>query len=110
LKCRSIPDAQARLACFDAASGELAAGISRGDVVIVYRERVKEARRSTFGLPDVAATAAVISAANADSAAASPQAGASTPQAKASPPPEPATINTLTQAIKDVTKRNFDLF
>ena len=54
-RCRSIPDAAARLACFDEAAAVLEASVKAKDIRIVDRSDVRKARRSLFGLnvPDL---------------------------------------------------------
>lgn len=47
--CRQISDPTQRLACFDKASGELVAATEKGDVSIVDRAELRQARRSLFG-------------------------------------------------------------
>lgn len=49
LACRSIQDVQARVACFDASTGRLAAARQTGDIVIVEREDVEAVERDSFG-------------------------------------------------------------
>ena len=55
LQCRSIADAQARLACFDRTVGTLAQAQARKDVFVADKEAIQEARRGLFGfsLPKV---------------------------------------------------------
>lgn len=55
LACRAQTDGQARLACYDAAIGTLQQAQTTGDVVVVDREQVQQARRSLFGftLPSI---------------------------------------------------------
>lgn len=48
-ECRTIPAADARLACFDRAAASLEAAVKARDVTIVDRQDVKKARRSLFG-------------------------------------------------------------
>ena len=50
LACRAQTDPQARLACYDAAAGRLEQAQSSGDVVVVDRAQVRQARRTLFGL------------------------------------------------------------
>lgn len=50
LSCRQIADPQARLNCFDAASGTLQSARDSGDIAIVNREDVQAVERDTFGL------------------------------------------------------------
>lgn len=47
--CRAIQDGTARLACYDAAAAALDAAEAKGDVVVVDRKQVQEARRASFG-------------------------------------------------------------
>ena len=47
--CRQIADSTQRLACFDKASGDLIAATDKGDVNIVDRAELRQARRSLFG-------------------------------------------------------------
>lgn len=47
--CRQIADPAQRLACFDKASGDLVAATDKGDVRIVDRSELRQARRSLFG-------------------------------------------------------------
>lgn len=47
--CRQIQDPTQRLACFDKASGELIAATEKGDVSVVDRADLRQARRSLFG-------------------------------------------------------------
>lgn len=47
--CRKITEDAARLACYDKAAGAFDQAESKGDVVVVDRERVKEVRRQAFG-------------------------------------------------------------
>lgn len=55
LACRSQTDSAARLACYDAAAGRLDQAQTTGEVVVVDREQVQQARRSLFGfsLPSI---------------------------------------------------------
>ena len=50
LGCKSVAEADKRLACFDAATAALAGAIERRDVAVADREQVRKARRSLFGL------------------------------------------------------------
>src|SRR5690606_278630 len=50
LACRALPDAAARLACFDAASDQLAAATDSGAIAVVMRERIEAVERDTFGI------------------------------------------------------------
>lgn len=47
--CRNIPDNVQRLACYDKAAGDLIAATEKGDVSVVDRAQVRQARRSLFG-------------------------------------------------------------
>lgn len=47
--CRQIADPAQRLACFDQASGALVAATDKGDVSVVDRSELRQARRSLFG-------------------------------------------------------------
>lgn len=47
--CRKLPDPTERLACYDAATATLDAAEKAGDVVVVDRAQVREARRAAFG-------------------------------------------------------------
>lgn len=47
--CRQIADPTERLACFDKASGELVAAADKGEVSVVDRSELRQARRSLFG-------------------------------------------------------------
>lgn len=47
--CRAIADAAQRLACYDAATAALDAAEAKGDVVVVDRAQVQEARKAAFG-------------------------------------------------------------
>jgi hypothetical protein len=48
-QCRAIPDAQARLACYDKAVDVLAAATASGDTVVIERTEVRKARKGLFG-------------------------------------------------------------
>jgi hypothetical protein len=50
IACRNVPQADARLACFDAEVARLDRSLAQKDVVIVSRSDVKEAQKSVFGL------------------------------------------------------------
>ena len=50
IACKDIPDAVARLACFDEKVTALQTAQSTNQVVIADREQVREARRGLFGL------------------------------------------------------------
>lgn len=47
--CRGLSDPAARLACYDQATAALDVAEAKGDVVIVDREQVKQARQAAFG-------------------------------------------------------------
>jgi hypothetical protein len=47
--CRQITDNAARLACYDQSVSALSAATARGDVQVVDRGQMREARRSLFG-------------------------------------------------------------
>ncbi|HYE44477.1 MAG TPA: hypothetical protein VEA44_01755 [Caulobacter sp.] len=47
--CRAIQDPTARLACYDSAAAALDAAEAKGDVVVVDRQQMREARRAAFG-------------------------------------------------------------
>jgi hypothetical protein len=49
LACRALGDSAGRLACFDRETGTMATSIAAKDLVVVDRERVREARRGLFG-------------------------------------------------------------
>jgi hypothetical protein len=49
LNCRSITEAQARLACFDANAATFAAAREANQIVVLDREEVRQAKRSLFG-------------------------------------------------------------
>jgi len=50
VRCRTITDDAARLACFDRAAAALQAAQERREVVVVDRQQVREGRRRLFGL------------------------------------------------------------
>ncbi|HEY8571696.1 hypothetical protein [Phenylobacterium sp.] len=47
--CRAISEDARRLACYDAAAGRLAEARTKGEVVVVDKEQVRQARREAFG-------------------------------------------------------------
>lgn len=47
--CRDIAEDSARLACYDSAAGSLTEAVDKGEVQVVDKEDVKEARRGLFG-------------------------------------------------------------
>ena len=47
--CQQVQDSAARLSCFDKAAAALVGAAAQGDVAIVDREQVRNARRSLFG-------------------------------------------------------------
>jgi hypothetical protein len=51
--CRKIEDAPQRLACFDKAVADLEAAEKAGDVVVVDRAQIHEAKKQAFGLPNI---------------------------------------------------------
>jgi hypothetical protein len=50
MDCRAIGDQTARLACFDTAVGKMVQAEKSGDIVVVDRQQVREAKRAAFGL------------------------------------------------------------
>ncbi len=50
VRCRSLGDDAARLACFDNAAAALQTAAERRDVLVVDRAQVREGRRRLFGL------------------------------------------------------------
>ena len=48
-ECRALPDATARLACYDSKVAQLEADTSAKKVTIVSQDEIKQARRSLFG-------------------------------------------------------------
>jgi hypothetical protein len=48
-RCRALTDSAERLACYDQAVGALDEAEKKGDVVVVDRAQVHEAKRQTFG-------------------------------------------------------------
>lgn len=51
--CRTIKDPAARLACFDNTVAALEAAEKSGDVVVVDRAQIHEAKKQVFGLPAI---------------------------------------------------------
>lgn len=51
--CRKVADSTERLACFDSAVAALDAAEKAGDVVVVDRAQIHEARRQAFGLQNL---------------------------------------------------------
>ena len=49
-QCRTITEAQQRLACFDKAAAEMLAAVEARDLRVVSREEVAQTRRGLFGL------------------------------------------------------------
>ena len=49
MSCRTVTDAAARLACFDAAAGVLDSAQQQGDLVVMDRAQVNQTRRQLFG-------------------------------------------------------------
>jgi hypothetical protein len=54
--CRAIGDNVARLACYDQASARFAEAVSKGEVIVMDKQEVRQTRRSLFGftLPRIA--------------------------------------------------------
>lgn len=52
-QCREIVDSQARLACYDARVGEMAAADQRRDIMFADREQVKQTRKGLFGFAGI---------------------------------------------------------
>lgn len=52
--CRSISEPEARLSCLDKAAEALIRAHEAGDVTVVDRQQVREARRNLFGFSNVA--------------------------------------------------------
>jgi hypothetical protein len=50
LRCRTMTDAAARLACFDSAVAALDAAARNRELVVVDRDQIRKTRRSLFGL------------------------------------------------------------
>lgn len=48
-ECKQIAERDARVDCYDAAMESLGVAERKGDIVVVERERVLEARRAVFG-------------------------------------------------------------
>lgn len=48
--CRALPEAVARLACFDRAVAALEQAVASGEVAVVDREQQRKVRRQAFGL------------------------------------------------------------
>ena len=51
VNCRTITDNTARLACYDEKAADFAAAQKSGDVVVLDRKKIVEAKRQAFGLP-----------------------------------------------------------
>ena len=51
LACRALKEADARLACYDAAAAKLDEAEHRGDIVVIDRAQASAAHREAFGLP-----------------------------------------------------------
>jgi len=47
--CQSVPEDSARLACYDKAATALVTANNQGDIAIVDKNQVRQARRSLFG-------------------------------------------------------------
>src|SRR5580765_6916281 len=54
-RCRQIPDAMQRLACYDSAASALVTAANTGTVAVVDQNEIRKARHSLFGftLPDI---------------------------------------------------------
>lgn len=50
LKCRTITDSAQRLACYDAAAGQMGEAEKKGEIVVIDRAQAKAAHREAFGL------------------------------------------------------------
>lgn len=50
LRCRSIAESEARLACFDGAAASLQAAAESREVVVVDRQQIRDSKRTLFGL------------------------------------------------------------
>ncbi|MNS21826.1 hypothetical protein D3C86_871700 [compost metagenome] len=50
LECRSVAAESSRLACYDSATAAFAAARAGGELVVLDRQEVEQARRRTFGL------------------------------------------------------------
>lgn len=48
-ECRAMPDATARLACFDRTADALDTAERQGELVVMERQQIREARRQLFG-------------------------------------------------------------
>lgn len=51
LGCLTVPDRDARLACFEDAATKLKAATERRDIVVVDKNQIKKTKRTLFGLP-----------------------------------------------------------
>ena len=49
LDCRTLTDQAERLACYDAAVGKMDQAEKSGDIVVVDRDQVREAKKAAFG-------------------------------------------------------------
>lgn len=49
-KCTKIQSDRDRLACYDMAAGKLAAAVDSGDIVVIDKATVQEAKKEVFGL------------------------------------------------------------
>ena len=49
LACRAIAETSARLACYDGSAAKLSDAVAKKNVVIINREKAREASRSVFG-------------------------------------------------------------
>jgi hypothetical protein len=54
--CRAVTDNGARLACYDQASSRFTEAVSKGEVIVMDKQEVRQTRRSLFGftLPHIA--------------------------------------------------------
>jgi len=50
LDCLTVPDRDARLACFEDAALKLKAATERQDIVVVDKDQIKKTKRTLFGL------------------------------------------------------------
>lgn len=50
LKCRTLSEDAARLACYDAAAGRMSEAEKNGDIVVIDRAQASAAHREAFGL------------------------------------------------------------
>jgi hypothetical protein len=50
IECRALSDAGARLACYDARTGQLQAAQEKHDIVVIDRAAMQDAKKGLFGL------------------------------------------------------------